>query len=172
MTMNTPRDLFIHELSDSMSAEHIVLDMLGTLAKETQNSDVRDAVTHHQKETEQHIANLEKAFELLGETPEKTTCHAAEGLRKEQEALAGEKPSAMVLELGNLAGAAKTEHYEMASYMMLVEMAKDLGEKDVADLLKENLEQEKEMARKVQSLGKQLGDEAKAQMKEAEQANA
>ena len=171
MSLKTPLDLFLHELSDSMSAEHIVLDMLGALEKETQNTDVKDAITHHQKETEQHITNLEKAFKILGEKPEKTTCHAAEGLRKEHDALKKENPPELVLELGNLAGAAKTEHYEMASYTMLMQMAKDLGEKEVADLLKENLDQEKEMARTVQSLGKTLGKEAKAQMKDAEQDN-
>ena len=37
--------------------------------------------------------------------------------------------------------------------------------------IEENLDQEKEMARTVQSLGKTLGKEAKAQMKDAEQAN-
>ncbi len=55
---------------------------------------------------------------------------------------------------------------------MLMQMAKDLGAKEAADLLKENLDQEKEMARTVQSLAKQLGKEAKAQMKDAEQATA
>ncbi|MGI8484816.1 MAG: DUF892 family protein [Thermomicrobiales bacterium] len=34
----------------------------------------------------------------------------------------------------------------MASYTMLIQMAKDLGESDAADVLKENLDQEKEMA--------------------------
>jgi ferritin-like metal-binding protein YciE len=172
MTLKTPRDLFLHELSDTMSAEHIVRDMLTSLERETQNPDVKAAITHHQKETEQQIANIDKAFGLLGEKPEKTTCHAAEGLRKEHDSLKQERPPELVLELGNLAGAAKTEHYEIASYTMLMQMAKDLGEKDVADLLKENLDQEKEMARTVQSLGKQVGKEAKAQMKDAEQATA
>jgi ferritin-like metal-binding protein YciE len=170
MSLNTPRDLFVHELSDAMSAEHIVLTMLGELEQETQNSDVKHAITHHQKETEQQISNLGKVFELLGEQPEKTTCHAAEGLRQEHDSLKQENPPELVLEMGNLAGAAKTEHYEIASYTMLMQMAKDLGEKEAADLLKENLDQEKEMARTVQSLGKQLGKEAKAQMKDAEQA--
>jgi ferritin-like metal-binding protein YciE len=172
MSLNTPRDLFVHELSDSMSAEHIVFGMLGDLEKETGNKDVKDAISHHRKETEQQIANLEKAFDILGEKPEKTTCHAAEGLKQEHDALGKENPPELVLEIGNLAGAAKTEHYEIASYTMLMQMAKDLGEKEIADLLKENLDQEKEMARKVQSLGKQLGKEAKAQMKDAEQQSA
>jgi ferritin-like metal-binding protein YciE len=172
MSLNTPRDLFVHELSDSVSAEHIVLKMLGELEQETQNADVRKAVTHHRKETEQQIANLEKVFELLGEKPEQTTCHAAEGLKKEHEALKQENPPELVLELGNLAGAAKTEHYEIASYTALVQMARDLGEREVADLLRENLDQEKEMEKNVRALAKELGKAAKAQMKEAEQATA
>lgn len=172
MSLNTPRDLFIHELSDSMSAEHIVLKMLGELEQETQNSDVRKAIVHHQKETEQQIENLQKVFELLGEKPEETTCHAAEGLKKEHDSLKEENPPELVLELGNLAGAAKTEHYEIASYTALIQMARDLGEKEVADLLKENLDQEKEMEKNVRALAREMGKEAKAQMKDAELARA
>jgi ferritin-like metal-binding protein YciE len=166
MSLETPRDLFVHELSDTMSAENIVLKMLGELQTETQSSDVKAAVKQHETETRQQIKNLDKVFKLLGEKPEETTCHAAEGLKKEHEALKDEKPSPIVLELGNLAGAAKTEHYEIASYTGLIQMAKDLGETEVADLLKENLDQEKEMAKKVEALSKQVGKEGKAQQKE------
>jgi ferritin-like metal-binding protein YciE len=170
MTLATPRDLFIHELSDTMSAEHIVLKVLGEMVNETENAEARKAIQHHQKETEQQIANLEKAFELLSESPEETTCHAAEGLRKEHDALKEEKPEGNVKELGLLAGAGKTEHYEMASYTMLITMAKNLGESGVADLLKENLDQEKEMARTVESLAREIGKEVKAELREQEKA--
>ena len=170
MSLATPRDLFLHELSDTVSAEHIVLTMLGELQKETSNADVKAAHKHHESETKQQIKNLDKVFKQLGETPEETTCHAAEGLKEEHDALKEEDPSPLVLELGNLAGAAKTEHYEIASYTALVQMAKDLGESDVAALLKENLDQEKEMAKTVESLAKQVGKDAKAEMKELEQA--
>jgi ferritin-like metal-binding protein YciE len=170
MSLQTPRDLFLHELSDTMSAEHIVLKMLGELQQETGNGEVKSAVKHHESETKQQIKNLERVFKLLGEEPEETTCHAAEGLKQEHAALKEEQPSPLVLEMGNLAGAAKTEHYEIASYNALVQMAKDLGESEVAALLKQNLDQEKEMARTVESLAKQVGKEAKAEMKELETA--
>ena len=87
MSLNTPRELFIHELSDSMSAEHIVLKMLGQLEQETEDSEFREAVSHHRKETEQQIDNLRKIFDMLGEKPEETTCPAAEGLMQEHEEL-------------------------------------------------------------------------------------
>ncbi len=53
---------------------------------------------------------------------------------------------------------------------MLMQMAKNLGEKEVADLLKENLDQEKEMARTVESLARDVGKEVKAELKELGQA--
>lgn len=168
MSLATPRDLFVHELSDTLSAENIILGMLEELQQETQHPDVKAAVTQHHKETRQQIANVEKVFKQLGEEPEKTSCHAAEGLKEEHDSLKQEQPSPQVLELGNLAGAGKTEHYEIASYTMLVQMARDLGEREAVDLLKENLAQEKEMARTVESLAKQLGKEVKAEMKAQE----
>jgi ferritin-like metal-binding protein YciE len=172
MPLATARDLFLHELSDTMSAEHIVLDMLGSLESESGNADVQEAVKHHQGETRHQIENLDKIFKLLGEKPEKTTCHAAEGLKEEHDSLLQEQPSPLVLEMGNLAGAAKTEHYEIASYNLLIQMAKDLGERDVAELLKENLDQEKEMARKVESLARQVGKDVRQEVKETEAAKA
>lgn len=168
MTLATPRDLFIHELSDTMSAEQIVLKLLGEVVNETDNAEAKKAIEHHRKETEQQIRNLEKIFEQLGETPEETNCHAAEGLRKEYDALKEEKPEGNVKELGLLAGAGKTEHYEIASYTMLRQMARNLGETRAAELLKENLDQEKAMARTVESLGREVGKEVKAQMKRQE----
>ncbi len=168
MTLATPRDLFLHELSDTLSAENIILGMLEELQQETQHPDVKSAVTHHYKETQQQIKNVEKIFEQLGAQPEQTSCYAAEGLKQEHDSLKEEQPSPPVLELGNLAGASKTEHYEIASYTALVQMARDMGEKEAVELLKENLAQEKEMARTVESLAKQLGKEVKAEMKEQE----
>jgi ferritin-like metal-binding protein YciE len=153
-----------------MSAEHIVLNMLGDMAEQTDNAEAKKAAQDHQKETEQQIRNLEKVFDMLGEKPEETTCHAAEGLKKELDSLKEEKPVGNVKELGLLAGAGKTEHYEIASYVMLEAMAKNLGETEIAALLKENLDQEKEMARAVEGLAREVGKEVKAEMKQQEKA--
>ena len=167
MPLTTPRELFLHELSDTLSAENIVVKMLATLQGETKKSDVRAALKQHESETKQQIKNLDKIFVLLGEQPEETTCHAAEGLKKEHEALKEEQPSPLVLEVGNLAGAAKTEHYEIASYSALIQMSRSLGETEVTKLLKENLDQEKEMARKVESFARDIGKEVKAADKQS-----
>lgn len=166
MSLETPRDLFIHELSDCMSAEHIIMKVLDEMSQETENAEARKAMLDHRKETEAQIQNLQKVFEILGEQPEDTTCHAAEGLREEHDALKEEKPTGNVKELGLLAGANKSEHYEIATYLSLRQMAQDLGETEAADLLNENLQQEKEMARTVQSLAAEIGKAVKEEMKQ------
>jgi ferritin-like metal-binding protein YciE len=167
MSLTTPRELFVHELADAMSSEQIILTMLPELAKEARNAEVKKAVQEHEVETRQQVKNLQQIFKLLSESPEPTTCYATEGLKKEHAALHDEQPTPAILELANLAGAAKTEHYEIATYTALVQMARDLGEREVATLLTENLKQEQAMAKRVQAFSKELGRAAKQNGKAA-----
>jgi ferritin-like metal-binding protein YciE len=157
MPLTTPRELFIHELSDAMSAEQQILKMLPELQKEALNHELQEALKTHEEETQQQVRNLQEVFRQLGETPEATTCYAVKGLDEEHKALLKEQPSPEILEMANLGAASKTEHYEMAMYTALVQMAKDLGETDAAQLLQDNLDQEKEMAVRVETLARELG---------------
>ena len=167
MPISTTRELFVHELSDAMSAEQQILKMLPELHKEARNAELKRALKEHEQETRQQVKNLESVFKQLGAQPEETTCYGVKGLADEHKALHEERPSPEMLELANLGGAAKTEHYEMVMYTGLVQMAKDLGERDAAQLLQDNLDQEKAMAKRVEALSKELGKAAKA----AEKAN-
>ena len=168
--METPRELFVHELSDILSAENIITTMLAELQQEALHPDVKAAFKDHEAVTKEQIKRLNEAFKLLGEAPEQTSCHAAEGLKQEHEALHEENPSPEILQMANLLGAAKTEHYEIASYTGLVQMAQDLGETEVANLLKANRDEEHEMAKTVTALAKELGKEAKAAARDTQKA--
>jgi len=162
MSLGTPRELFVHELADMLSAEHIISGMLPELSKEAQHPELSKAFSQHEKETKAQIKRLEQIFKQLGEKPEETTCYATEGLKKEHASLHEEKPSAEVLEMAIVLGGCKTEHYEIASYAGLIQMAKDLGEKEVAVLLSETLAEEEAMAKQLTAFSKQLGKEAKS----------
>jgi ferritin-like metal-binding protein YciE len=166
MAITTPRELFIHELSDAMSAEQQILEMLPELQQEARHPELKKALKEHEAETKGHVKNLRAVFTQMGEKPEETTCLGVKGLIDEHQAMHQEDPSAEMLELANLNGAEKTEHYEMVMYTGLVQMAKDLGEKESAQLLQENLDQEKAMARRVAALAKELGKEVKAAQQE------
>jgi ferritin-like metal-binding protein YciE len=172
MSLATPRDLFVHELADAMSAEQQILKAMPDLQKDAQHPEFRAALKEHEAETKQHVKNLQAVFKALGEKPEETTCLGMQGLMEEHLAVHEEKPSPEVLELATLSGAEKTEHYEIVAYTGLVQMAKDLGEKDAAQLLQENLDQEKEMAKRVAGLTKAISKDVKSAQKEARTAAA
>lgn len=167
MTLATPRELFVHELADLMSAENIFLKLLAEMSEMSENADAKKAYKDHHKETQGQIERLNKVFKLLGEKPEQITCEAADGLRKEHESLKEEKPEGIVKELGMLMGAGKSEHYEIASYRMLAQVAGNLGESEVADLLKETLAEEEEAEKKVRAMARSLGTDIKAEEKAA-----
>jgi ferritin-like metal-binding protein YciE len=157
MPLTTARDLFVHELSDAMSAEQQILKMLPELQEEAQNSEVREALRTHEQETRQQLKNIQEVFQQIDEKPEATVCFAMKGIADEHKALLKAQPSPEVLELANLGSAAKTEHYEMAMYTGLVQMARDLGHEEAAQLLQDNLDQEKTMAVRVEMLARELG---------------
>ena len=76
-----------------------------------------------------------------------------------------EQPAPEVLEIANLNGVARAEHYELAMYTGLAQMARDLGEDDAAQLLQDNLDQERTMAVRVETLARELGkQQAQAMM--------
>jgi ferritin-like metal-binding protein YciE len=166
MPIGSTRELFVHELSDAMSAEQQILKMLPELQKEALNAGLKQALRTHEMETQQQVKNLQAVFKQLGEKPEETTCYGIKGLADEHAALHEEQPSPEMLELANISGAANAEHYEMVMYTGLVQMAKDLGERDAAQLLQVNLDQEKAMAKRIESLAKTVSKQASAAEKE------
>lgn len=132
------------------------------LQQEAQHADLKRALKEHETETKGQIKNLQTVFKQLGEQPEETICHGMEGLVKEHQALHDEEPSPEMLERANLSGVAKTEQYEIVAYTGLVQAAKELGEKECAKLLQENLDQEQAMAKRVAALTKEIAKESKA----------
>ncbi len=159
MTMTSPQELFLHELSDMYDAEHKIMKMLPTMAKECDDPQVRTAFEHHEQETQQQIKNLEQCFQILSAKPEKAQCAAVAGMKQEHDSFLKEDPSKEILTLFDLGGASKTEYYEMASYKGLIENATLMGQQQVAELLQQNYRQEEAMAKKVEKISTQLGQQ-------------
>jgi ferritin-like metal-binding protein YciE len=157
MPMNDPQEFFIHELQDLLGAEQLVLQTLPKLIESAGDKEAKAALKEHEKETKQQIKNLEECFKLLGEKAEAVDCKGMEGIVAERDEFLKEKPSPEILQVFDLGAAAKTEHYEIVSYTGLIDMAKLMGQKEIAGLLQENLKQEQAMAKTVEKLETQLG---------------
>jgi ferritin-like metal-binding protein YciE len=158
--MTEPKELFLHELGDLLYAENLLVRTLPTLEEEASDQELARGFKQHLKETKQHVTNLEKAFKELGERPKAEQCPGMDGIKAEHDEFVSEQsPSPDVLDAFLTGAAARTEHYEIAAYEGLVTMATAMKETQVAKLLRENLKQEKETLKKVQTISKRLAKE-------------
>lgn len=158
MTLQTPTDLFAHELAERLDAEQAILAWLPQQIDECHTDEqARSTLQDCQRGTQQQVQNLERCFQALGGAPPKVQAAAVRGLWQEHETFLRQKPAAEILTFYNLEGAAKTEQYEIAAYNGLVEQAQYLGQPEITRLLQENLAQEQTMGRKVQQASQQAG---------------
>jgi len=141
----TPRDLFEYQLGAALTMEDDSLAMLRELELAAQSVEVKQLLLHHQQETEQQVATLERAFELIGKEPDRSPSATTRGLAKEGSSLVS-KSDKSVVDSVVLTAALGTEHYEMAAYESLCIAAESLGLTSVVELLKQNLQQEQHTA--------------------------
>lgn len=135
--------LFLDELEDMYSSENQIVEALPKLIKQTSLPDLKEALSHHLKETETQVTRLEKIFSILGMKPKEKTCEGMEGILTEGDELVGNKMKCATLDAAIISAAQKVEHYEIASYGTLRSFAKQLNlDSEIADLLKENLDEE------------------------------
>ena len=94
--------------------------------------------------------------------PRPRSARASRDQKEHDEFVSNESPSPEVLDAFLTGAGARTEHYEIAAYEGLVTMAEAMQENEVARLLNENLAQEKQALRKMQTIGKRLAQQGAA----------
>jgi ferritin-like metal-binding protein YciE len=139
--LNTPQELYNFKLGSAYKSEQKVLDMLEKNIEEAQDPSIKRLLQHHHEETQQQIGNIEQAFAALGWEPDESPCPTMEALEKQAKAEIKMTDDALVDNVV-LAGAAETEHHEIAMYETLITHAQAMGRDDVVSLLQQNLEQE------------------------------
>ena len=158
--LTTPRDLFLHELGDIMYVEQkLSAEVLPKLISEVNDEEFREALEQHLEQTKGHLANVEKVFAELDETPHAEPCIGFEGLKAEHDKLLGEASSQLVDSI-DLGAAARTECYEIAAYEGLRRMAKAMGEDKAVDLLDKNLSEEKDALQLVEKIATRVSKES------------
>ena len=132
-------------LKDIYWAEKHLTKAIPKLSKAATNEELITALDEHLEVTEEHIARLEQVFELLGKKAQAKKCEAMEGLTKEAESIVEEtEDGTATRDVGIIMAAQKVEHYEIATYGGLAQLAKTMGLTEVANLLGQTLEEEKE----------------------------
>lgn len=137
---------FFHdELKDIYWAEKHLTKALPKMQKAATTDQLQQAIEEHTAQTEEHVARLEQVFELLGKKAQAKKCDAMEGLVKEGESVVGDtEDGSMTRDVGIIVSSQKVEHYEIAAYGGLVQLAKTMGQDEIAGILEQTLQEEKE----------------------------
>jgi ferritin-like metal-binding protein YciE len=148
----TLHDAFLDELRDAYDAEKQLIKALPKLAKAASSSKLRAAFESHLEETRGHVERLEQAFASLDEKPKGKHCDGIAGIIEEGSSTMEEDFDETTMDACLIAAGQRAEHYEMAAYGTMVAWARAMGHDEAADLLQQNLDEEKAADEKLTSL--------------------
>ncbi len=138
------KEFFVGELKDIYWAEKHIVTTLPKFRKAATSAQLMQAFEEHTEQSKNHVARLEQAFELLDEKARAKKCEAMAGIIEEGKGIIEETDKGTATrDVGLILAAQKVEHYEIATYGGLAQLATTLGFGEVADLLKQTLEEEK-----------------------------
>ena len=137
--------LFTDSIKDIYWAENHLVKSLPKMVNASSSTELQAALSDHLELTEEHVSRLEEIFELLGKKAMAKKCDAMEGLTKEGEGVIENTDSGTeARDQGIIMAAQKVEHYEIATYGGLAQLAKTLGYNDISGILERTLAEEKE----------------------------
>lgn len=136
---------FIEQLKDIYYAEQQLVKALPEMQKAATTEELEDAFAEHLKQTERHVTRLEKVFQLIGKKAEGKKCEAMDGLVKEAKSIISDtKEGSMTRDAALIIAAQKVEHYEIATYGGLVQLAVTMRLSRAAHLLNKTLREEED----------------------------
>jgi len=141
--IKTLDDLFNHTLQDIYYAENQITKNLPTMVEKASNPELKSAFQKHLAETQGHVKRLEQVFGMLGKSVKGVTCQAMDGILGEAKEVISDCGDKEVCDAAMLSAAQAVEHYEITRYGTLIAFAEQLGRRDVAQVLQQTLQEEK-----------------------------
>ena len=143
-TNNKLQEFFVDQLQDIYWAEQKLVKTLPKMEEAAYSDDLKLAFNSHWQETKNHVSRLEKIFDLISVPAEGKKCHAIAGIVDEGEEIIDEtEDNTAQRDVGLIFAGQKAEHYEIATYGGLVQLARTLGYIDAAEILGVTLAEEK-----------------------------
>ncbi len=139
------KSFFEDELKDIYWAEKNIVKTLPKMKKAATSEKLQQAFEDHMQQTQTHVQRLEQVFEILGKKAQAKKCDAMAGIIEEGKGIIEEtEKGTATRDVGLILAAQKVEHYEISTYGGLAQLATTLGLEDVANVLKQTLEEEKQ----------------------------
>lgn len=136
---------FVSALKDIYDAENAILEALEKMQEAATTEELTDAFEDHHLQTQKHVKRLEKVFRLIDEKPERKECKAIKGIIEEgEEVIKSTEDGSATRDVALIIAAQKVEHYEIATYGGLAQLAITMGHDKAADLLERTLQEEED----------------------------
>lgn len=145
--MEALKKLLQDELEDIYDAEQQLVKALPKMVEASSSPELQQALKQHLTVTQNQVKRLEQVFEALGEKAKRKPCKGMAGIVSEGNEMLEEDLDESTMDAAIISAAQKVEHYEIASYGTVRTLAQTLGNNEVAELLEETLEEEKEADR-------------------------
>jgi len=153
-------EFFRDELKDIYWEEQQLVKTLPKMAKAATGGELKSAFTQHLEVTKGHVSRLEQVFGLLEQKPQAKKCEAMEGITKEGSSIIEDTDAGTATrDAGLILAAQKVEHYEIATYGGLAQLSRTLGFDDVAELLEQTLNEEKDADESLTELAESIVNE-------------
>ncbi len=156
--------LLVEELQDLLDAEKQLVRALPKMAKSVSDEELESALRDHLEVTKGQVERLEQVFETMDARPRSRPCKGMRGIVEEGQEIMGEEMQTPILDQALTAAARKVEHYEMVGYESVRSLARQIGNREAADLLEQTLREEIEADKQLATIAKRLLKEAPAMM--------
>ena len=146
MTDDKLQEKLADYVEDAHAMEQNVSRMLDSMMATTDDPEIEEMLRHHKEETERHEQRLRERLDALG---------AGTSTRKQAQTIATALMKGAADQVrGDQAGknardAYVSEHMEIATYQLLERLAERAGDRQTAEVARQNRAEEEEMARKI-----------------------
>ena len=137
-------ELLADQLRDMLHAEKQLLKALPKMAKAARSGQLQDLLETHLAETEEQVQRLTESLEILGAPARAKPCKGMAGLVEEGEDVMseGKEKDDAPADLALIGAAQRVEHYEIAAYTTARNLALQLRQPLIVDLLTKSLGEE------------------------------
>jgi Mn-containing catalase len=163
MKLQSLHDVLLHELRDIYSAEKQLTKALPKMAKAARSTQLQTLFETHLAETETQVERLNECLQLLGAPTRAKPCKGMAGLVEEGEEVMsdGKKKDDAPADLALIGAAQRVEHYEIAAYTTARNLALQLRQPAVVQLLTLSLGEEQNAGQLLDQVAQPLMSVAK-----------
>jgi ferritin-like metal-binding protein YciE len=142
MGFHSLKDVLQEQLEDLHSAETQLIAALPKMAQAAHHDQLREAFQTHLEETEGHLKRVKEALSEIGVGTPTEVCKGMKGLIAEGEEIIQMEGDPTAKDAALIAAAQRVEHYEIAAYGTVRQLAGDCGYNEIKDLMDQTLDEE------------------------------